>query len=322
MAYPSGSSTAIASSHLKKQLRDVTRLIARPNLPADVRREQERKLQHLKMLLAEREATCRLSKLSKRYVKVRFFESKKAQRHVRQAARQLLAAPGEDTLAAWKEAKSDEIYVQSFPQEQKYISLWPTTPLTDAKVLTRRAAMRASLVAESGIISEQLSLEEAMAMVKSEAAKEAPTTTAEEAALEAAESVTMNKAFAAGNKRKGSAGDDDEDDEDEDEEDEEEDGDEEQDLDDEDGEDFDDEEDDDDEDGESSGADEDDDEDDEDDEDDDGEDETADEDGESSEDDDDEEDDDEEDEEDDEEEDDDEEDDDDEEEASPKKARH
>ncbi|PJF18062.1 hypothetical protein PSACC_02130 [Paramicrosporidium saccamoebae] len=219
----------ILPSNLKKQLRDVTRLLSRPNLSADIRQQQERKLQHINSLVQERTVEEKQRKMRSKYAKVRFFESTKARRHLRQAAKALVAEPTEENLQKWMEAKRDVIYVQAFPETSKYISLFPSTPLTEEKVLAKRTQIRTEL-AERNDFATSLRLDDAVAMARAELNAEAPSKVDQETA-EAVETseLKLSMALAPGSGR-GRADDDEEDDE-EDEEDDEEDDEEEEDND-------------------------------------------------------------------------------------------
>ena len=155
----------IKPTQLKKQLRDTQRLLARPNLPADMRREQERKLAHISAMIVERVSAEKEVAMKKRFAKIRFFEGRKAERHLKTASRELLNENSEEKLAQWVEAKRDLIYVQAHPYDQKYISLWPSTPLTDAKFLAQRAEMTMNLSSQHDC--DSVTMENAVAMAQS-----------------------------------------------------------------------------------------------------------------------------------------------------------
>jgi len=125
-------------SHIRKSIRDTQRMLARPNLPATVRQQQERKLRALQLAVEGKAALERQQKMATKYRMVRFFESKKAARHLRQALR------SEDE-AAIQEALKDALYVQFFPKDQKYISMFPSAPCVDEEVLAKRSEMRESI---------------------------------------------------------------------------------------------------------------------------------------------------------------------------------
>ncbi len=136
-------STNISGS-VKKMIRDTTRLLNRPNLPSDLRREHERKLAALKVTLADREQAESEREREGKYRMVRFFERKKA-------LRRLASAQAKCDDAAVAEAQLDLAYILHFPKDRKYISLYPASATTSAEVLSERAAIRKE-------ISEKLAL--------------------------------------------------------------------------------------------------------------------------------------------------------------------
>lgn len=121
--------------NLKKQLRDTQRLLSRANLPADVRRDKERMLSALQVQMDERQKQEQTRKMVSAYRMVRFFEEKKAVRHLKQALK------GEEE-AAKEKAIMDLNYVLHFPKDRKYISLFPSAETTDERVLEERRAIR------------------------------------------------------------------------------------------------------------------------------------------------------------------------------------
>jgi hypothetical protein len=218
----------LVPSHLKKQIRDATRLLSRPNLPSDIRQVQERKLAHLNAMMRERGEEEKVRAMRSRYAKVRFFETTKAKRHLKQAARNFAQEPSEAHLNAWMEAKRNLVYVQEFPLDRKYISLFPSGSLTDEKVLAQRAQIRSELASKNGLF-DKIELEDAMAMAKADLAAEGPKSVDETTAQAVdAANLKMNKALATGKGRsKGNDDDEDEDDDDDEEEEEDDDDDEE-----------------------------------------------------------------------------------------------
>ena len=211
----------LVPSHLKKQIRDATRLLSRPNLPSDIRQVQERKLAHLNAMMRERGEEEKGRAMRSRYAKVRFFETTKAKRHLKQAARNLAQEPSEAHLNAWMEAKRNLAYVQDFPLDRKYISLFPSSPLTEEKILTQRAQIRSELASKHGLF-DKMELEDAVAMAKVELAVEGPKKVDETTirAVDAAK-LKVSKALAPGKGH--NRGDDDDDDDVDDDDDEEED---------------------------------------------------------------------------------------------------
>jgi hypothetical protein len=131
--------TSVMPKHAStgKKIRDVQRLLAKENLPADVRIEQERKLaslQHEKQVAARQQQE---DKMQQKYKMVRFFEERKAVRRLKQARKHLKAAlnttdmsPEEQEAerARWSEEVNkftvDLSYIENYPATEKYISLY------------------------------------------------------------------------------------------------------------------------------------------------------------------------------------------------------
>ena len=130
-------------SHIRKSIRDTQRMLARPNLPATVRQQQERKLRALQLAVEGKAVLEMQQKMSSKYRMVRFFESKKAVRHLRLA---LVSGDAEEI----QEAAKDVLYVKFFPKDSKYISLFPSEPCVDEAVLAKRTEMREAIFAEHG----------------------------------------------------------------------------------------------------------------------------------------------------------------------------
>jgi hypothetical protein len=128
------SQSSSANGNVKKSIRDTTRLLNRPNLPADMRREMERKLAALQGALAEKGNNDLEREMAIKYRMVKFFERKKAMRKLATAQ-----ASGNDE--AVKAAQLDLAYILHFPKDRKYISLYPKEASSEA-VLAQRDAIR------------------------------------------------------------------------------------------------------------------------------------------------------------------------------------
>jgi hypothetical protein len=131
-----------ASGSIKKMIRDTNRLLSRPNLPADLRREQERKLSALQVTLSDRQKAEIEREMAVKYRMVKFFERKKA-------LRRLAAAQAKTDSSAVSEAQLDLAYILHFPKGRKYIALYQTS--SSAESLAEREAIRKQ-------ISEKLAL--------------------------------------------------------------------------------------------------------------------------------------------------------------------
>ena len=117
--------SAMSSSALKKEIRDVSRLLARAStsMPTDVRQKLNRKLAALKSKLADCQQGVKTDEMAQRYRMVRFFETKKAERRLLKAAK-AYGAGAEDARAALIEAAKDCAYVARFPKHLPYVALY------------------------------------------------------------------------------------------------------------------------------------------------------------------------------------------------------
>ncbi|KAJ1726071.1 18S rRNA maturation protein [Coemansia biformis] len=136
----------------KKQVRDVTRLLKRPGIASTARVELERKLKALTILQGQMTNAQKDKSNATRYHGIKFFERKKILRRLEQADKQLEATDGEkavDTkkMAAEKEKLLVELnYTTYYPDEHKYISLFPADPSkTTKETKERREAIIASI---------------------------------------------------------------------------------------------------------------------------------------------------------------------------------
>ncbi|RPA99779.1 hypothetical protein L873DRAFT_1737856, partial [Choiromyces venosus 120613-1] len=124
---PTGPKTS--TTHLKKKVRDLQRLLNNPNtsLPADVRLENERALSAFQSELTVVRGAAKEKSIAKKYHMVRFFERQKATRKLRKAERELEKVEEEGKAEAEKkvyEAKLDLNYIMHYPRGEKYISLF------------------------------------------------------------------------------------------------------------------------------------------------------------------------------------------------------
>ncbi|ANB14986.1 Efg1p [Sugiyamaella lignohabitans] len=121
------------TSKIKKKMRDLERLLRKPDLDANKKVETERALSALKGDLETAEANNKQKTLAKKYHMVRFFERKKAIRRLNQAAKKLhevqtqTDASPEDIRAAQKnfnKREAEYYYVVTFPMNKKYVALF------------------------------------------------------------------------------------------------------------------------------------------------------------------------------------------------------
>lgn len=144
---------------IKKMIRDTTRLLNRPNLPADMRREQERKLAALQVALTDRQKGEVEREMAVKYRMVKFFERKKA-------LRRLATAQASGNSGAVAEAQLDLAYILHFPKDRKYISLYPA----GAEVLAERDAIRKQISEKLAVLGAEVLLAKAMGSKKVKAA--------------------------------------------------------------------------------------------------------------------------------------------------------
>ena len=138
------------TGNLKKSIRDTTRFLSRPNLPADVRREMERKLAALQVALGDKSKAELERKMTLKYRMVKFFERKKALRRLASAQ-----ASGNDE--AVKQAQLDLAYILHYPKDRKYISLYAKNPACEA-VAAQQAAIRKEIADKLALLGAETML--------------------------------------------------------------------------------------------------------------------------------------------------------------------
>ena len=127
-------------------------------LDKDERAAQENKLSEVQRDLALALQAKTEYRYAVRYHKVKFFERKKAMRRIK--AMKKLIEQGDGSQHALDELEIDLYYTTHFPRSEKYISLWPNSPLEESKVLEKRTEIRDRLSKE--MMTQGVS-EEAMA---------------------------------------------------------------------------------------------------------------------------------------------------------------
>lgn len=121
------SGKSVGSAKLKKKIRDLERLLKRPNLEANKKVETERALAALRSEVDTVQETKKVGQIAKKYHMVRFFERKKAYRRLKQALkRHLEDQSNKANKKAFYKAEVDLYYTLTFPIDQKYVSLFPT----------------------------------------------------------------------------------------------------------------------------------------------------------------------------------------------------
>ncbi|KAI8947646.1 hypothetical protein F4801DRAFT_495725 [Xylaria longipes] len=120
---------------LKKRARTIERRLNREDsLPANVKHDLEKELDHHKQKLVDLADGKRRSDMIKKYHMVRFFERKKADRLAKQIRTQLETTTDEEerkTLQADLHiAEVDSLYAKYFPHRERYVSLYPVSSLS------------------------------------------------------------------------------------------------------------------------------------------------------------------------------------------------
>ncbi|KAF9188991.1 18S rRNA maturation protein, partial [Haplosporangium sp. Z 11] len=143
---------------LKKKLRDTLRLLSKnTKMPANIRQDHERRIEALKLQIAEKQVDQTEQKMAVKYRMVKFFESKKAERKIKVFMRQHPDyESNEDEKKELEKLKLDLAYVQHYPKTMKYISLYPTENADDAVSAKAREEIREKIRAglESGEIQQ------------------------------------------------------------------------------------------------------------------------------------------------------------------------
>ncbi|KAF9427762.1 18S rRNA maturation protein [Podila epigama] len=129
---------------LKKKLRDTLRLIAKsPKMPADLLLEHQRRIEALKLQLADKQVNLTEQKMQTKYRMVKFIESQKASRKISSFRKQRPDWNNNpEEKAALAELELDFAYIQHFPRTQKYVSLYPGENAEDPKSAEIRQTIR------------------------------------------------------------------------------------------------------------------------------------------------------------------------------------
>ncbi|KAF9936091.1 18S rRNA maturation protein [Modicella reniformis] len=129
---------------LKKKLRDTLRLLSKnTKMPADIRLEHERRIEALKLQIAEKQVDQTEQKMSTKYRMLKFFESKKAERKIKVFVKQHPDwEKNADEKKELESLKLDLAYIQHYPKTQKYIALYPNENADDPVVSKARNDIR------------------------------------------------------------------------------------------------------------------------------------------------------------------------------------
>lgn len=134
---------------LKNKVRDVQRLLKKSDLPATVRVVQERMLDVLKETIKDKAREDKQKKIEKRSKKVKFFEKKKIFRKYKSFMKELNETEDSETrnslLKELEEIKQQWNYVHHFPENTKYISLFPLTSHTNAEIVAKQEKIQKTI---------------------------------------------------------------------------------------------------------------------------------------------------------------------------------
>ncbi|KAI9138857.1 hypothetical protein BKA69DRAFT_712898 [Paraphysoderma sedebokerense] len=151
----------MSRSQLKHKIRGIERLLKNKasEIHATVRLDNERKLAALKFQLEQSTFNEKERKYAIMYRKVKFFERQKVTRKLKKVKKELESNPeNEELKAELKDLELDLCYVTHYPKSEKYISLFPTTTVTDPAVIAKQAEIRShiSSLIESGVIVPEI----------------------------------------------------------------------------------------------------------------------------------------------------------------------
>ncbi|CAI9776877.1 unnamed protein product [Fraxinus pennsylvanica] len=112
---------------LKNQIRSIERML-RKDLPPEVKKAQEKKLEELKKQQEIHNQLAVERKIFLRNRKIKFFERRKIERRIRRLEKQQRASSGQaqetDITQQLSKLKEDLEYVRFFPKTEKYVSLF------------------------------------------------------------------------------------------------------------------------------------------------------------------------------------------------------
>ena len=130
------------SKSIKQRIRSIQRLLNKPDLPATVRVSQERMLEFMQNKQDEKQQYKKDAKMIKKYKMVKFFEKRKLWRQHRAVMKELNNSPDdqrtEELLELQKKILQDMNYIKYFPQDRKYISLFPAEPYGNQDVIAEQ----------------------------------------------------------------------------------------------------------------------------------------------------------------------------------------
>ncbi|KAJ3065324.1 hypothetical protein HDU98_011313 [Podochytrium sp. JEL0797] len=135
---PKGQSTGGdgGAAGIRKKIRDAERLLRRPKLPATTKQELERRIKSLNKELVNKAREVNETDISGKYKFVKHLERKKVLKNITRLEKSVaeLTAEGQDASSTSEDLAQQRIrlaYIEFYPKDMKYISLFPTTSTTD-----------------------------------------------------------------------------------------------------------------------------------------------------------------------------------------------
>lgn len=137
-AKPKSSAPSLAASscsQLKQRIRDLTRLLNKPDLDPIIKQHKERDLARVQAALESKQKENEAAKIDARYKHIKFYEKRKILRKLAGLQRQLstlYSKSGGDVMSAEEKAirkqiaqwQLDRDYVEYYPHGEKYIALY------------------------------------------------------------------------------------------------------------------------------------------------------------------------------------------------------
>ena len=133
---------------LRHRIRGLERLLRKPGLAVQAHKDKTRLLRKLQAQQSEKSVQAREVRYAERYKAVRFYEQQKAARRLKAARK--AAEGGGDAQQRAASCEADVAYVKWFPRHLRYVALYADAAKSaDAKLLARRAALRAWALANA-----------------------------------------------------------------------------------------------------------------------------------------------------------------------------
>jgi len=146
----------LSRDSLRKKIRDTKRLLRKDTLDANVRQELERSLKAYEIEFENKsKITAKINveeKYSEKYKFVKFLEFKKANKNFTKTKNQLAKLNSDADPNKRQELEKqlekyilDLNYIEHFPKDQKYISLYPKSVLKNENIIKKRDSIRSSI---------------------------------------------------------------------------------------------------------------------------------------------------------------------------------